>query len=96
MVLFWIILATISQVLLYKAVDKWGAFVQYLIFIAVLTCHLWIFPQYFMTQIPEINKGVRCGIPLVYIFGAFWIFGVGAACLAHLSYYLIKKHTVNL
>jgi hypothetical protein len=59
------------------------------ILLAVLSCHVFVFPRLFYPA-PSID-GTNCGMPVLGITLAFWIFGTVAAITTHFTWSLIRK-----
>jgi hypothetical protein len=58
------------------------------ILVGLILAHAFIFPPYFFPVIED--DGIRCGMPLLGVTLAFWIFGIPATILTHVTYLLIK------
>lgn len=96
MILYWILLTSIGQLILYLILNKLklnlgGIF----ILIAVLGCYFFIFPSYFYPEPNPDPNHAQCGMPLLAINFGFWIIGGVSAVLLHLVYYLILKRKSN-
>ncbi|PSR56161.1 hypothetical protein AHMF7605_22975 [Adhaeribacter arboris] len=90
MILNFIILISVSQLLLYLIIDKLNfRYGKVLILTLILVGHFFIFPKYFY---PEPNSdGVNCGMPVLGITFAFWVFGSAITLLVHSIYSFIKN-----
>jgi len=36
-------------------------------------------------------EGARCGLPILAMYGFFWIFGGGVTIITHFAYFLLSK-----
>jgi len=86
-----IVLISIFQVCLYLASEKTGfRYGKAITLLVVLTGYFFVFPRFFYPE-PKPN-GMNCGLPLVAVTLAFWVFGGGAAIFVHTLYrYWSKK-----
>ena len=65
--------------------SKW----KYLLLAIGLILDFFVLPDYFM---PEYKEGeLRCGMPVLGLYLAFWIFGGGSIILTHIVYLIVKK-----
>lgn len=95
MILKWIILISIGQIKLYLISDRLKLkHASVFIFLPILIGHFFILPKYFYPE-PD-PDGVNCGMPILGVTLAFWIFGGGIASGTHLIYYLIKKKKTHI
>jgi hypothetical protein len=90
MILLFIIAASILQLISYYLLDQYTIKVpSYVILILLLVGHLFLFPQFFY---PEPNpNGPGCGMPILGITLAFWLFGTVAAVLSHFFWIKVLK-----
>ena len=90
MIITTIIIISLCQVSLYFALDKTEFnYGKVILFLLILLAYLFILPQVFS---PEYEPGgINCGMPILGIYIAFWIFGGGSAILIHLIYLLTNK-----
>jgi hypothetical protein len=64
------------------------------VILLILLFYLIIFPYIFF-QLEFRNDGPKCGLPVMGMIGAFWLFGGGTTIITHISYYLLKKALKN-
>ncbi|WP_018343615.1 hypothetical protein [Cytophaga aurantiaca] len=90
MILLFIIAASMLQVISYYILDRYTIKIpSYIILIILLVGHLFIFPKFFY---PEPNpNGADCGMPILGITLAFWLFGTIAAVLSHFLWIKVLK-----
>ena len=89
MILLFITGISLLQLFLYYLNDKYKTKLSnFIILLIILIGYLFVFPQFFY---PEPRKdGINCGMPILAITLAFWIFGTFAGVTTHLIW-KIKK-----
>jgi hypothetical protein len=80
------ILQYIAYLMAYKLNIRYASIV---ILFSVLALHLYFLPKLFYPKLDP--GGVKCGMPILGITLAFWIFGSLAASLAHIFGRLVIK-----
>jgi hypothetical protein len=85
MILKLIILLSICQIVLYRLLDKLGfKYGKSMLFLVILIGHFVVFPPYFYPK-PNPDR-VACGLPVLGVMLAFWIFGAGVSTIIHVLY----------
>ncbi|CAM3524048.1 hypothetical protein FLSA109164_01505 [Flavobacterium saliperosum] len=87
-----IVIVTILQFSLYFILDRYKYYrIKWVVFILIVFCNLVFFPDIFIQKFREEEGGtIRCGLPVMAIHLAFWIFGNGASVFTHIVYRFIK------
>lgn len=87
-----IVVVTILQFSLYFVLDRFKySRMKWAVFILIVFCNLILFPDIFIEKFREEEGGnIRCGLPVMAINFAFWIFGNGASIFTHIAYRFLK------
>lgn len=82
----------IIQLTAYKLVDQKKVMDgRLLVLIGIMLCYIFLFPFLFTRQPTTTADGVQCGMPVLALILAFWIFGCGLALITHAMYYFLHK-----
>lgn len=83
MILLFILVISLLQLILYYVFATYKISIPaYAILLLMLAGHYMLFPEFFY-PIPD-PDGINCGMPILGINLAFWIFGTIAALSTHL------------
>ena len=90
MILKLMILVSLCQIILYIITDRLKIkYLKIIILFSILFAYFFVLPKYFY---PEPSPdGVNCGMPILGVNIAFWVFGTFIAFLSHLVYYYVVK-----
>jgi len=88
MILAFIFLMCLLQWLSYWASDKFMLPLRTYILIALILSHVFIFPPFFFPTYDTDEP--QCGMPILGITLAFWVFGISATVFTHVLYWFIK------
>lgn len=89
MILLFILGISIIQLVLYVINNKYKTkFPNYIILLIILGCNFFVFPSLFYPE-PR-TDGINCGMPILAIAIAFWVFGTIAGIVTHFIGKLIR------
>jgi len=95
MILLIIILITLFQVGLYIALDKTSfRKLKGLVLMVILAGHFFVFPEMFydMFYLSSTPDELLCGMPIMGIIFAFWIFGGFITVATHVTYLIVTRN----
>lgn len=91
MILLFILLISLLQVLSYYIIDKKNSkYGKSIVFGIVFLSHLFLFPPLFYPKMDP--NGANCGMPILGITMAFWIFGGFGSIVIHFLYKFITSN----
>src|SRR5690349_10193669 len=89
MILLMILFVSFFQVVLYLLLDRTTVKkLKVFVLLLLLACHLFVFPKLFYPKLPP---GAVCGMPIVGVILAFWIFGSLITTLTHVAYLFVTR-----
>ena len=94
MILFFIFIISLVQYGFYCITFFYKLKIPSFVILTILTVgHLFIFPSFFY---PEMDSNEpHCGMPILGVTLAFWVFGLISAFITHLSWVFIKKYLIS-